>query len=311
MRSVLKSLLFCLFLSFTFTACQKDVVDSSALTPPVANAGNSQVTQLPASSVTLTGSGTSSNGNIVGYLWSLVSGPNVPVIATPSAPTTTVSNLTTGTYLLQFMVIDEAGLTGVDTASILVTGSSIQTLTLQPSNNANDIHIAFINGGNGTNPGALEFSGGAWTSGGTPLFTRGAFKFDFSSIPASATILSAKLTLYSNPTPTNGNLVDANSGSANALFLERITSSWNPATVTWANQPGSDAASQVSIPHTSLPFFDLVDIDVTSLVAAMSATNNYGFKIRLQNEVAYNIRIFASSRHSDATKHPKLVITYQ
>ncbi len=311
MRSVFKSLLFCLFLSFTFTACQKDVVDSSALTPPVANAGNSQATQLPASSVTLTGSGTSTNGNIVGYLWSLVSGPNVPVIATPSAPVTTVSNLTTGTYLLQFMVIDEAGLTGVDTASILVTGSSIQTLTLQPANNVNDVHLAFINGGNGTNPGALEFSGGAWTSGGTPLLTRAAFKFDFSSIPASATILSAKLTLYSNPTPTNGNLVDANSGSANALFLERITNSWNPATVSWANQPGADVASQISIPHTSLPFFDLVDIDVTNLVAAMVSTNNYGFKVRLQNEVAYNIRIFASSRYTDATKHPKLVITYQ
>ncbi|MEP7165049.1 MAG: DNRLRE domain-containing protein [Ferruginibacter sp.] len=311
MKSVLKSSLFCLLVSFIFTACQKDIVNSSALTPPVANAGNSQAAQLPSNSVTLTGTGTTTNGSIVGYLWSLISGPNLPVIATPSAPTTTVSNLVNGSYLLQFMVIDEAGLTGVDTVSISVSGSSIQTLVLQPSNNAYDVHVSFINGGNGTDPNAPEFSGGAWTSGGTPLLTRGAFKFDFSVIPASATILSAKLTLYSNPTPLNGNLVDANSGTANALYLERITNSWNPATISWSNQPATDLASQISLPHTDLHFLDLVDIDVTNLVATMSATNNYGFMIRLQNEIAYNIRIFASSRYSDASKHPKLVITYQ
>jgi hypothetical protein len=311
MKFFIKSSLFCLFVSFVFTACQKDVVNESVLIPPVANAGNSQYIQLPVASVTLSGSGTSTNGNIVGYLWSLVSGPNLPVINSPSAPTTTLTNIISGTYLLQFMVIDEAGLTGVDTASIIVTASPIQTLTLQPANNANDVHLAFMNGGNGTDPGATEFSGGAWTSGGSPLITRGIFKFDLSSIPAGATILTAKLTLYSNPTPLNGNLVHANSGSANSLFLERVTSSWIPSTVSWASQPGSDAATQLSIPHTDLTFFDLVDLDVRGMVAVMASSNNYGFKIRLQNEVAYNIRIFASSRHANVTKHPKLIVTYQ
>ena len=310
MKSVLKSTLFCLFISVIFTACQKDIAESSPLSPPVADAGNSQVIQYPSTSFTLTGTGTSANGNIVGYLWSSISGPNLPVIASPSAPTTTISNIVAGTYRFQFMVIDEAGLTGVDTVSIY-TYQGVQTLTLQPSNNAYDVHVADWGGTNASDPNASEFSGGAWTWNGLPLTTRGVFKFDFSSIPASATIVSAKLTLYSNPTPQNGNLVDANSGSANALYLERITNSWNPTTITWANQPASDAATQISIPTTNLHFFDLVDIDVTNQVAAMNATNNYGFKIKLQSEVAYNIRIFASSRHLDASKHPKLVITYQ
>ena len=311
MKSVLRSSLFCLFLSFIFTACQKDVVNNSTLSAPIAIGGGSQVIQLPAASFTLTGSGTSTNGNIVGYLWSLASGPNLPAIATPGAATTTVSNIVAGTYLFEFMVIDEAGLTGVDTVSILVNPSSIQTLILQPANNSYDVHLAIDGGANASNPSAPEFSGGAWTDGGAPLNTRGIFKFDFSSIPASATILSAKLTLFSNPTPLNGNLVDANFGTANALYLERVTNSWNPATITWQNQPATDIASQLSIPSTNLSFLDLTDIDVTNLVTTMAATNNYGFMIRLQNEVTYNIRIFCSSRYSDATKHPKLVITYQ
>lgn len=311
MRTFSKFLLNSLAICLLFTSCQKDVVDNVLSSPPIANAGPSQTIQLPSSSITLTGTGTSTNGIISGYLWSIISGPNLPIIATPAASSTLISNVVSGTYLFQFMVIDEAGLTGVDTVSLFVTSSPVQTLTLQPANNPNDVHLAFMNGGNGTDPGAIEFSGGAWTNGGSPLITRGIFKFDMSTIPAGATILSAKLTLYSNPTPRNGNLVDANSGTANSLFLERVTSSWDPSTVTWANQPGTDAASQLSIPHTSLTFFDLVDIDVTSMVGVMASTNNYGFKIRLQNEVAYNIRIFASSRHPDVTKHPKLVITYQ
>jgi hypothetical protein len=94
------------------------------------------------------------------------------------------------------------------------------------------------------------------------------------------------------------------------MFLERNTSSWTSA-VTWQTQPSSDVATQISIPHTSLSFLDLTDIDVKTMVATMVSTNNYGFKIRLQNEVIYTIRDFASSRYSDPTKRPKLVVTYQ
>jgi len=209
------------------------------------------------------------------------------------------------------MVVDAAGLTGVDTMTVTVGGVPTTTVTLQPTNNANDVHLAIINGSNASDVNAIEFSGGAWTSGGNPMYTRGIFKFDMSAIPATATIVSAKLTLWSNHTPLNGNLVDANFGSNNALYLQRVTSNWSPSTITWANQPAGDAASQLSIAHTNLAFFDLVDVDVKTLVAPMVATNNYGFLIRLQNETPYNIRIFCSSRYSDATRHPKLVITYQ
>jgi len=309
MKSFFKTLAFSLFVSLAFSACQKEVADST-LNAPVADAGPSQTIQLPAASFTLTGTGTSSNGLITGYLWSLISGPNVPVITRPSSATTTVTNFVAGYYRFQFMVIDEAGLSGIDTVSVLLNPGLIQTLTLQPANNVNEVHLGFWNG-DYTNHADVEFAGCAWTSGGTPMNTRGIFKFDLSAIPANATILSAKLSLYSHPAPILGNFVDANFGSNNALYLERVTASWNPATVTWQTQPPTDIANQIPIPHTTASFLDLVDMEVKTLVSPMTATNNFGFVIRLQNETFYNIRVFCSSRYTNATKHPKLVIVYQ
>lgn len=310
MRSLFKTIAFSLFVSLTFTACQKDVVNNVIQNAPTANAGNDQTIQAPpASSFTLTGSGTSTNGAITGYLWSLISGPNVPVITSPSSPSTTVTNIVGGLYRFQFMVIDAAGLTGVDSVSVTVTTPPIQTLTLQPANNPNEVHLGYWNG-DYTNHAPTELAGCAWTSGGTPLTTRGIFKFDLSSIPVNAVILSAKLSLYSTPNPLLGNFIDANSGTANSLFLERVTGAWNNAAITWQNQPPTDLSTQITIPHTNLSFLDLVDIDVKNLVTPMVPTN-YGFLLRLQNETIYNLRDFCSSRYSNAAKHPKLVITYQ
>jgi hypothetical protein len=291
-----------------FLQCTKDdVVFPKA---PTANAGPDQTVQLPVASITLTGTGTTQNGHITGYLWSLVSGPNVPVINRPSSPTTTVTGLVAGSYLFQFMVVDTAGLTGIDTTRIQVTASAIQTLSVQPTNNPTEIHLmgsATLN----ESGYATEFSGAAWTTGGQPIYLRGLLKFDLSSIPSTATILTAKLSIYSNPTPLNGDLVNANIGSNNALYIRRVTTSWNPAGMNWLSQPSTTTTNQISIPHTSQSFLDLVDIDVKTLVSDMHGSINNGFMISLQDETYYNIRNFCSSRHANAAKHPKLVVTYQ
>jgi hypothetical protein len=55
-----------------------------------------------------------------------------------------------------------------------------------------------------------------------------------------------------------------------------------------------------------------VDIDVKNMVSTMvNTSSNHGFVLQLQNEVAYNIRNFSSSRYSNPAKHPRLVVTYQ
>ncbi|HEY6956839.1 MAG TPA: DNRLRE domain-containing protein, partial [Flavisolibacter sp.] len=131
-----------------------------------------------------------------------------------------------------------------------------------------------------------------------------------SSIPSSATITSAKLTLFSTTTPLNGDLIHANSGPDNTMLIQRVTGSWSEATTNWANQPGGDAASQIVIPHTTQPFLDLVDIDVTNQVKAMVAGSNNGFLLKLQTEAIYNSRLFYSMKAADTTKRPRLVVQY-
>jgi hypothetical protein len=167
-----------------------------------------------------------------------------------------------------------------------------------------------VSGGTNVSAQDIDLDASAWTNGGAPFYIRGATKFDLSSIPAGAVIISAKLSLYSNPTPINGDLVHPNSGSDNSIWIRRLASAWSASTP-WATQPATETGTQVLIPHTSLSTLDLIDIDVKNIVTSMMANGNYGFMMGLQNEVAYNIRQFASSRHPDATKHPKLVVVYQ
>ena len=73
-----------------------DAIFSSGAVAPVANAGPNQTITLPTSTVTLNGSG--STGTISSYSWTLVSGPNVPVITTPTTVSTTVTGFDPGNY---------------------------------------------------------------------------------------------------------------------------------------------------------------------------------------------------------------------
>ncbi len=301
-----------LILSIVMFSCKKSNDTTVQKFPPTVDAGLSQTIQLPAASFSLTGSAVSTNGGIRTYQWTLVSGPNIPSISNPGLLATTVSNFIAGNYIFQLMVTDNAGLTGIDTTSVKVLPPPIQTLSSQPTNNPNEVHIlgnnTGINNGDANSP---DFVCAAWTMGGQPITSRSIVKFDLSTIPSNAIIISAKLTLYSNPTPLNGDLVHANYGTDNSMYIQRVTSNWVAASTVWLNQPSTTTADQVSIPHTPLSSLDLIDIDVKNLVAAMVSTNNYGFLIRLQNETAYNDRDFSSSKYSNAAKHPTLVVTYE
>jgi len=292
-------------------SCKKESPANS--NPPKVDAGISQTIQLPINSISLTGSATSDKNKIVGYLWSEVSGPNVPTIVSESSTATLVQGVVSGVYVFQFMAVDDKGLTGVDTVSITVTPAPIVTLNLQPANNPTEVHIWGNSSGlDQSTVTSHEIGAAEWTYNGASIGIRAALKFDLSTIPSNATITSAKLTLYSNPNALNGDHVNPNSGTANAMFIQRITASWDPAAVDWIHQPSATNNDQVSIPSTTLPTLDLVDIDVTKLVGEMVNNNsNYGFLIRLQNEILYNSRIFCSSKYPDATKHPKLVVVYQ
>jgi hypothetical protein len=188
-------------------------------------------------------------------------------------------------------------------------GNCQNILTINPDNNTFEGHVdSYSNSWNG---GDTQFDITAWTANGSPENQRACLKLDFSLLPSNAIVDSAILYLYAMPNPHGGNGVDANFGSANAGYIQRITSAWpgtNPP-YTWNSQPSTTSVNQVTIPQSTSSFSNTV-VDVSALVKDMLVNGNNGFFMKLQNEVTYNIRQFASSFNSDASKHPKLIIYY-
>jgi hypothetical protein len=89
---------------------------------PVANAGSDVTTA--ATSVTINGSGTDSDGTISSYSWTRVSGPNTPTASGASTANISLSGLVIGNYVYQLTVTDNLGATGVDNVTLTITSSS-------------------------------------------------------------------------------------------------------------------------------------------------------------------------------------------
>ena len=310
MKNLPRYILFLFSAFILFTGCEKEKENFPK--PPIARADNMQIVQLPEDFITLAGTG-SGESKIVGYLWSQVSGPAVATVVSPSAPSTLVRGLKMGDYIFQFAVIDEKGLTGVDTVAVKVIPSVAITITLQPKNNTGEMTIA----GNTfsvdlSDPLSTELAAATWTYNSAAYGIRGLIKFDLTAIPQNATIVSAKFSIFSHPKPLNGDKVNSNSGSDNALLIQRVTSNWIPSQVNWSHQPTTTTTGQVELPATTKAFLDIPDIDVTTLISGIVSSNqNSGFMLRMKNDVTYTSRIFCSSKFTDASKHPKLVVIYK
>jgi len=88
--------------------------------PPVANAGQDQTITLPTNSLTLSGSGTDSDGTISSYQWTKIAGPSTYSILNPASPGTSITGLVQGIYQFQLTVTDNNGATGIDTMQVIV-----------------------------------------------------------------------------------------------------------------------------------------------------------------------------------------------
>lgn len=141
------------------------VVLPAANIPPVANAGSDQTITLPVTNSTLSGSGTDTDGTITGYNWTQVSG-TAAVISNPTAPTTTITGLTTsGVRVFRLTVTDNNGATGTDDVQVTVN-PVVQTV---PTCNAGTTPVTITLPVN-----TIALSGsGASTSGNTVSFLWG------------------------------------------------------------------------------------------------------------------------------------------
>ncbi len=103
--------------------------DAPVNSAPIASAGTNQTITLPTNSVSLTGSGTDTDGTIVSYAWTQISGTTA-TITSPSSQNTTITGLTTaGTRVFRLTVTDNNGATGTDDINVVVQ-SAIVTPTI-------------------------------------------------------------------------------------------------------------------------------------------------------------------------------------
>lgn len=276
---------------------------------PKVNADSSRTVTLPAT-VTLNGSATNTDGGVTAWLWSEVSGPNVAVIDPAGSATTTISGLAAGTYVFQLEATDASGSTGSGQVTITVQPPVSQTLYTTFDWGRYETYWQGNSSADMTDISAYELCAITWTVNGVTFYGRSGIVFNMTGLPANVPVKSATLSLYSNPSPRNGDLTNANAGPTNAFYITRIANAWDHATTFWPQQPGIDTVGQVLIPQTNQSFLDVTDVDVTTMVNRMISIGNYGFELRLQNEQIYNSRIFLSGGASDQTKWPKLVINY-
>ncbi len=160
-----------------------------------------------------------------------------------------------------------------------------------------------------TNYGSHPSMGGnTWTCLGSLCVSRAVFKFDMSSIPPNAIVTNASLQLFADlnwsQSPTTG-------GPNNSGFLYRITSPWSEFTVNWNTQPSISVSDQVIIPG-SVSNAQNYTLNVTTMVQNMLANSaNYGFMLRMQDEVNYYLSLmFASSDNANPSNIPILSLTY-
>lgn len=162
------------------------------------------------------------------------------------------------------------------------------------------IRWTYSEAGEGTNRSYIKFTG-------------------LSNIPATAEIISAKLSLYgasSGVAAPLGNSYYPGSPYApfgeNGAWLKRVLGNWSDSTITWNNKPATSDEHQAAIPaSTSQWNYDVSDIDVTNMVREMvKKSENYGFCLQLKEEQIYRSILFSSSEANEESKRPKLVVQY-
>ena len=188
-----------------------------------------------------------------------------------------------------------------------VPGITCLALRMNPSNE--EATIDNYNPG-GNYPNEIETVSRAWTINSTPVLWRSLFKFEFPCSMSGASIQSAYLSLYYAAQNNFGNQLHESLTNSDESVLQRITVPWSANTVTWNNQPATTSVNQVILPQSTSGTQDYTNLDVTAMVQDMAGSGNYGFLIKLTNEVEYANLIFASGNNPDTARHAKLEICY-
>ncbi|MFC0865993.1 DNRLRE domain-containing protein, partial [Sphaerimonospora cavernae] len=143
----------------------------------------------------------------------------------------------------------------------------------------------------------------AGNHGGT--LSRAFVKFDTSAL-AGATVQDATFQVYKSSVKTSA-------CPRAGAWVSRVAADWDPATITWANQPGIATAGEASFLDTSgCAARKYISWTITQIVRAWaSGTPNYGLRVRGTIETtAADYRVFLDSSEAGTGRAPSLSVTY-
>ena len=262
---------------------------------PVANAGPDKIITAPASSTSLTGSGTDADGTISGYGWTQISGPNTASFSSNSLAVPTVSGLIEGIYVFSLVVTDNLGAPSAADQVTITVNSAVNQAPV--ANAGPDIIITApvsnttLNGSGADADGTI--SGYTWTQISGPN----------TAVFSSKTVAAPLVSGMSGGVYVFSLIVSDNSGALSAADQINVTVNLPPVadagidktitlpiTSTTLNGSGSDADgtisiyswSQVSGPNTATFSSKTVAIPTISGLAAgvyvfsLVATDNLG-----------------------------------
>lgn len=260
---------------------------------PIANAGSNQVITLPASSVTLTGSGTDADGTISSYLWSRATGPGQYTIVSPTSNVTVVNGLVAGTYQFKLVVTDNSGGKDSSTVQVKVNQPPIadaginQTITLPTSS------IALTGGGSDADGTIVSYSW-AKTSGGAGTITSpssqsttvtglvaGTYNFTLTVTDDNGATATNTMIAIVNASPPPNQSPIANGGGDKTITL--------PINQTTLNGSGTDADGTIasySWTKISGPTnYTLVSPSSAATIAKDMDTGTYVFRLRVTDNL--------------------------
>ncbi|MEO8569832.1 MAG: PKD domain-containing protein, partial [Ginsengibacter sp.] len=149
----------------------KVTVNAAGNIAPVANAGSDQLITLPLNTITLTGSGTDTDGYIVSYAWTKVSGPSSGTIINPNLAVVAINNLIEGTYQFELQVTDNSGATAKNAMQLTVRAALANQSPVANAGNTVTINspssTVILSGSGSDNDGTITSYSWSQVSGGS------------------------------------------------------------------------------------------------------------------------------------------------
>ncbi len=119
---------------------------------PIARTGNDILLTLPVNSVSLSGvNSTDTDGSIVGYEWTQLSGPSPAIIGNRFSAASSITGLTTGEYMFSLKVTDNDGASSTAIIKVTVRNNSGNSifLNIYPNPASGNLTIQYFDAANG------------------------------------------------------------------------------------------------------------------------------------------------------------------